>query len=254
MAMSVLGYTLADLREIAPLVGATVVVGGVVYRTTKTALDRYYNREFDQWLVSVTSVTAADAAGNRRLILDNLGSPERFDDAVRGRDERAWMRRAANHCSWEPERRFLLANEQHGRAILHVTRNALTKYWQDGLRAKMAGVPVVEQEIYFAVTGADAAVGAKKKYRVIVMTAADMLAVLEHPKDKWLVDDETHYVRLETCRIMANAWLRHGKEFSGAPRDPTVAGSVFVDDERHAIVGWMRVYHPAGMMPNPLVA
>jgi hypothetical protein len=249
MQLNLFGFDLTTAAEIAKIAGPVAVVGGIAWRYGNGLYNRLLNREFDQWLVSVTSVTAADEGGYRHLMLDNLGSPERFDDAVRGRDERAWMRRAANHCSWEPERRFLLADEDHGRAILHVVRNALTKYWQDGVRAKIAGKNVTVQQIYFAVTGADAAVGAKKKFRVIVMTEADMRTILDHPAGKWRFDDETHRVRLETCRIMARAWEYDSSlvslEKDAAQRHPVVAGTNVVDGEHHAIVGWMRVYDAA---------
>ena len=204
--MQVYGYDIGPILEAGKIAVPVLVACGAAFAWFNRVVDHLLNRDFDQWLVSVTSVGDVDPRSGRRLLmLDNLGSPERFDDAVRGRAERASMVAAAKNCSWAVDRRFLLAPPAEQDGIMHVTLNALTKYWAEGLRAKMAGRPVTEHVYHFAVTGSDASHGTKNKFRVIIMTEETMNIILSHPVDQWDYHDPKHETRLETARKMAEA-------------------------------------------------
>lgn len=251
MAFTVLGYGLSDLKEIAPIVGATVVVGGFVYRGVVSTMNRLLQRDFDHWVVSFTTVSEPDEDGNRWLILDNGDRPETFGLAVRGSDERKGMLHAANKCSWHEDRRFLLMGEDDSSGMLHVTRNSLSGLWKDGAKENLAGRPVDEHVFFFSVTGADAAVGAKKKFRIPVMNPRDLAVVLSHPRDKWRFADESHKTRFATCLKMAEAWRDNGSSTTwqaAAARHPIIAGYMDVEIggsvETHAILGWIRAYYP----------
>jgi hypothetical protein len=231
MTPVVFGYNITELLEFAKYLAPALVVSGATLRFGRQALDRFYNREFDTWLVSATSASAADpATGRRQLILNNLGSPERFHDAVRGTRVRDAMDAAAKACTWkEPVRRFLLMKPDNQALMLHVSRNALTKHWADGVIAYMAGKPVSTHDYYFAVTGSDAAANTKKFFRVVVITKRDAEIFLSHPDDWWDFDDPSHRIRLETCKVMATALLKGDKRIAA-------------DGESYQIVQWFRAY------------
>lgn len=234
------------VKVVAPYAGSAIVGGGIALGIMRRFSNWIYDRHFDEWLASAT-VSELDDEGYRWLLLDNMDSPKTFDGEVRGRDERKAMTKAAKRCSWDPTRRFLLGGERDGAAMLHVSRNALSGLWKDGARARLERRPVDTHTIFFGVTGADAAQGTKKKYRVILMNAEDMQLVLGHPDHLWRFADPTHRVRLETCRIMAQAWVDAGspKTWQECSKiDPIVAGSVTVNDTKHPIVGWLRAYEP----------
>jgi hypothetical protein len=230
--MTLFGIPLTELLEFAKYLAPAALVAGAILRFGRQALDRFYNREFDTWLVSSTSVSTPDpATGRRRLLLNNLGSPERFNDAVRGLRIRDAMDVAAKQCSWKVDvRRFLLMPPDNQALMLHVTRNALTKHWADGVVAFMAGKPVTEHDYYFAVTGSDAAANAKKFFRVVVITRADAEVFLNHPDDQWDFDERSHRIRLETCRVMAAALLQSGNN------------CITVDGKSYQIIQWFRAY------------
>ncbi len=245
MALNVFGVDLGTASEIAKVAIPAIAVGGAAWAWGQRTYDYLLNREFDHWLVSVTTTTAKDENGFRRLVLDNLGSPEKFDDAVRGRHVRARMTAVAKRCTWDPERRFLIDRLSEQAEMLHTVRNTLSGFWEDGVRAMMSEAAISTDTYFFSVTGADAAVGAKKKYRIIVMRTSDMRTVLEHPKDKWLYTDASHSVRLETCRIMAQAWMENGAHEDWENQtDPVACGSIRVDGMTCPIVGWLRAYTP----------
>jgi hypothetical protein len=232
--MTLFGIPVAELLEFGKYLAPAAIVAGAILRFGRQALDRFYNREFDTWLVSSTSASQPDETGRRQLILNNIGSPERFNDAVRGTRVRDAMDAAAKQCSWKDVvRRFLLMTPENQTLMLHVTRNALTKHWANGVVAYMAGKPVTEHDYYFAVTGSDAAANAKKFFRVVVITRADAEIFLEHPDDQWDFDDRSHRIRLETCRVMARALLLSGNN------------SVHVDGKMYQIVQWFRAYERA---------
>jgi hypothetical protein len=230
--MTLFGIPLTEILEFGKYLAPAAIVAGAILRFGRQALDRFYNREFDTWLVSSTSASAPDPnTGKRRLLLNNIGSPERFNDAVRGTRVRNAMDAAAKQCSWKDDvRRFLLMPPEDQALMLHVSRNALTKFWADGVVAYMAGKPVTEHDYYFSVTGSDAAANAKKFFRVVVITREDAEIFLSHPDDLWEFDERSHRIRLETCRVMARALLQSGNN------------SVTVDGKSHQIVQWFRAY------------
>jgi hypothetical protein len=250
-------------KMLAPYAGSAAVGGGLAIAGAKTFSNWFFNRHFDEWIVSSTVVSDEDANGYRWLILDNMDKSTKFDDEVRGRDERKAMTRAAKRCNWTAGKRFLIGKqsgpkpEDHeGVGMLHVTRNALSQYWREGTRHRLERKPVDTFTLFFCITGADAAEGAKKKYRVIMMNTHDMRLVLSHPKNKWYFADDTHNIRLETCRIMAQAWMDNGGFETWeecCEIDPVIAG--YMTDEtnpkkivKHPIVGWMRAYEPRGLI------
>jgi len=240
------GVNWAPYIEGAKIAGPVIVVAGTGLAYGRRLVDRILNREFDQWMISYTSIERLPD-GRYALILDNLGSPRRFDDEVRGRDERKAMTHAAKRCTWDLQGRFILGNDsEETEGIFHVTRNALTHYWQDGVRAKMAGKEPSAYTYFFAITGADAAVGVKKKYRIIMMTARDMKLLLELGDESFVLQDETHAVRLETCRLMARAWHENGAvENWWEQTNQYASGYIDCGGRKQPLVGWLRAYELA---------
>lgn len=250
------GVLIDAAKTLAPYAGSAAVGGGAALAGGKMFTDWLLNRHFDEWIVSATTVSEPDAENYRWLVLDNMDKSTKFDDEVRGRQERKAMTRAAKRCTWDPSRRFLIGKKDNVAGMMHITRNALSQYWRDGTRQRLERNPVETYTFFFAITGADSVKGAKKKYRIIVMNTHDMKIVLTHPKNKWRYADGTHNIRLETCRIIAQAWKDSGGFETWqecCQLDPVIAGYMTDDTNpkkivKHPIVGWLRAYEPTGFI------
>lgn len=208
MDLASFGAVASFLVEVGKVLVPVAIGLGAAYRWVKPRYDAFINRQFDHWLVSMTMVSEPDADGVRTLMLRNLGSPEIFEHAVRGNTVRQRMLAAARRCSWELGNRFVICDSpEHQEEAIEATRNALTKYWQDGVRAKAARLPTQDTVFTFSVTGADAQVNGVKKFRVVVMSESDLVVVSSHPAAKWQFEVDHHKLRLDTVRRMAVAHL-----------------------------------------------
>lgn len=231
------GYVIKPIHvNIAQLIAVVLTAGGIaglLMRKLTVMWSERGNRQLDHHLATITEVSDdVDENGYRTMRISNLGRPDRLENVIRGRHERAWMIAAAKNCDWE--RRFIKdLNPQRQERILHVVRNALTEHFKDGEAAHLAGLPTKEIDIYFSPTGADAHVGGVRMFRDMVVTKETLDKVKKHGPNKWKFEvdkvtgeEQNHKVRVSTLLQMAEA-LDNG-------------GYRALNGTQVRIVGWMR--------------
>ncbi len=211
--------------------------GLTVYLWLKRKWDERGNRQLDHHLATITEVSdEVDAAGFRTMRISNLGRPERLENVIRGRHERAWMIAAARNCDWE--RRFIKdENPAHQERILHVVRNALTDHFKDGEVARLAGLPTKEIDLYFSPTGADAHVGGVRMFRDMVVTPENLAKVKRHGPDKWKFEVDKATGEEQDHRVRVTTLLQMAEALENDCCRP-------LNGHRVRIVGWMRARVP----------
>lgn len=230
----VFGYTYVEWLEFFKYLAPALIVGGAVLRFGRSFIDKILNRQYDNVLVSVTTPSAPDSVtGKRKLVLDNFGSAEIFDQKIRGSTVRKEMTAAAKQCSWKPCYRFVnLGLAARQRLMFEAVRNWITGFWQDRVRAHLEGTPMIADEnTFFAVTGSDNAVGSTRKFRFLVIRREHCEIFLD-PSIEWDFQETWHDVRLQTVRLMAQA-IQSGTK------------SIDIDGVSVQIVEFVRTYRPA---------
>jgi len=217
-SISVFGWTLYPIHIQLIQLGFVVLASGgllgILYRSLKAMWAERKNLQLDHYLDTCHVITEPDADGFRTLKIRDHGNVERLETVFRGTKERQWLLAAARACDWT--HRFAKDTDATRQArIYHNARHAVNRHFVAGVNARQAGLPVVAYDLYFSLTGADAAVGGVRMIRNIEATREQLEIVYSHPRDKWKFEGDMgkpqpdHQVRIETLWQMADALFNH---------------------------------------------
>ncbi len=237
------GYELRPVHFSAGMfilaLAGSIVGTFIMARFKRWMSDRGGSRQFDHYLDALTYASEPDERGYRTVILRNLGMPMRAEYVLRGNRVRGWLMAAAQMCDYDIRRFVKDPNPDRQAAIVEIVRSALSRHFERGEIAHLSKLPTRKFDLYYAVTGADAAQGGVRKIRVMIADEETLRIFHDHPEDKWDVEankvtgvkQKDHIVRVKTIRQMADALFNH-------------KGCRMMDNNPTLIVGWMEAREP----------